>query len=153
MRQRSGWQSGISSLVRLAAMIPASLAAATASPFGSSESREAVSGATRSVASARSHDGARAASLPDVDHPDLTGLVQVRARSRPRKYRCPEASVRLAAGSSIPLGPMDRETRLEENEKLFREVNERVEQMQDGLLGARIRSGSASAATRPASTR
>jgi len=30
---------------------------------------------------------------------------------------------------------MDRETRLEENEKLFREVNERVEQMQDGLLG------------------
>jgi hypothetical protein len=43
--------------------------------------------------------------------------------------------VRLAAGSSIPLGPMDRETRLEENEKLFREVNERVEQMQNGLLG------------------
>jgi hypothetical protein len=30
---------------------------------------------------------------------------------------------------------MDRETRLEENEKLFREVSERVEQMQDRLLG------------------
>jgi hypothetical protein len=28
---------------------------------------------------------------------------------------------------------MDRKTRIEENEKLFREVNERVEQMQDSL--------------------
>jgi hypothetical protein len=28
---------------------------------------------------------------------------------------------------------MDRKTRIEENEKLFREVNERVEQIQDGL--------------------
>ena len=31
---------------------------------------------------------------------------------------------------------MDRNTRLEENEKLFREVNERVEQMQNGFSGA-----------------
>ena len=31
---------------------------------------------------------------------------------------------------------MDRKTRLEENEKLFREVNERVEQMQDSLQAA-----------------
>ncbi len=28
---------------------------------------------------------------------------------------------------------MDRKTRIEENEKLFREVNERVEQLQDSL--------------------
>jgi hypothetical protein len=31
---------------------------------------------------------------------------------------------------------MDQKTRLEENEKLFREVNERVEQIQDGLQAA-----------------
>jgi hypothetical protein len=31
---------------------------------------------------------------------------------------------------------MDRKTRSEENEKLFREVNERVEQMQDSLQAA-----------------
>jgi hypothetical protein len=31
---------------------------------------------------------------------------------------------------------MDRKTRIEENEKLFREVNERVEQMQDSLQAA-----------------
>ena len=31
---------------------------------------------------------------------------------------------------------MDRKTRIEENEKLFREVNERVEQMQDALQAA-----------------
>jgi hypothetical protein len=31
---------------------------------------------------------------------------------------------------------MDRKTRLEENEKLFREVNERVEQLQEGVSGA-----------------
>jgi hypothetical protein len=31
---------------------------------------------------------------------------------------------------------MDRKTRLEENEKLFREVNERVERMQNGFSGA-----------------
>jgi hypothetical protein len=30
---------------------------------------------------------------------------------------------------------MDRKTRLEENEKLLREVNERVEQMENGLCG------------------
>src|SRR5581483_426243 len=42
----SGWQSGIRSLVRFAAMIPASSAAARASPFGSSRSCAAVAGAT-----------------------------------------------------------------------------------------------------------
>jgi hypothetical protein len=31
---------------------------------------------------------------------------------------------------------MDRKTRIEENEKLFREVNERVEQMENGLQAA-----------------
>ena len=31
---------------------------------------------------------------------------------------------------------MDRNTRLEENEKLFREVNERIEQMQNGFSNA-----------------
>jgi hypothetical protein len=31
---------------------------------------------------------------------------------------------------------MDRKTRLEENEKLFREVNERVEEVQDSSHGA-----------------
>ena len=48
----SGWQSGISSLVRLAAMIPATCAVASASPFGSSRSRRAVSAAIRTSARA-----------------------------------------------------------------------------------------------------
>ena len=48
----SGWQSGISSLVRLAAMIPASWAVVSASPFGSSPRRATVSGAISTVARA-----------------------------------------------------------------------------------------------------
>ena len=40
-----GWQSGISSLVRFAAMIPASFAVVSASPFGRAPRRPAVSGA------------------------------------------------------------------------------------------------------------
>src|SRR5580765_1158625 len=47
-----GWQSGISSAVRFAAMMPASCAVASASPFGSSRSRRAVSGAIVTVAAA-----------------------------------------------------------------------------------------------------
>ena len=53
----SGWQSGISSAVRFAAMIPASCAVVSASPFGSSPSRAAVSGAIRTT---RARDGATA---------------------------------------------------------------------------------------------
>ncbi len=41
----SGWQSGISLLVSLAPMIPASFAVVSASPFGRSRSRREVSGA------------------------------------------------------------------------------------------------------------
>src|SRR5690349_7367304 len=48
----SGWQSGISSAVRFAAMIPASCAVASASPFGSPRSCRAVSGDMRTVAAA-----------------------------------------------------------------------------------------------------
>src|SRR4249919_594578 len=48
----SGWQSGISSLVRFAAMMPASCAVTSASPFGSSRSRRAVSGAICTAARA-----------------------------------------------------------------------------------------------------
>src|SRR5581483_742954 len=48
----SGWHKGMSSLVRLAAMIPASCAVVSASPFGSSRSRRAVSGAMRTLARA-----------------------------------------------------------------------------------------------------
>ena len=48
----SGWQSGISSAVRFAAMIPASWAVVSASPFGSSRSCRAVSGAMRTSAAA-----------------------------------------------------------------------------------------------------
>src|SRR5881397_1870703 len=46
----NGWQSGINSLVRFAAMMPASCAVVRASPFGSSRSRRAVSPAMRTVA-------------------------------------------------------------------------------------------------------
>src|SRR6266508_1223825 len=53
----SGWHSGISSLVRLAAMIPASCAAARASPFGSSRSRLAVAGVMRRLARATARLG------------------------------------------------------------------------------------------------
>ena len=48
----SGWQSGISSDVRFAAMIPASCAVASASPFGSARRRAAVSGAMCTTARA-----------------------------------------------------------------------------------------------------
>src|SRR5436190_4096466 len=58
----NGWHSGISSAVRFAAMIPATWAVASASPFGRSRSRRAVSGAMRT--SARATARRRETSLP-----------------------------------------------------------------------------------------
>ena len=73
----SGWQSGISSDVFFAAMIPASWAVASASPFGSSRRRRAVSGAIRTVAAAtaRRRESGFAA---DVHHLHVAGLADVR---------------------------------------------------------------------------
>ena len=67
----------MSSLVRFAAMIPASCAVASASPFGSSRSIRAVSAAMRT--SARATARRREIGLgADVDHPDRARLVDVR---------------------------------------------------------------------------
>ena len=73
----SGWQSGISSAVRFAAMIPASCAVVSASPFGRSRSRAAVSGAMRTT---RARDGTAALRrlAADVDHLHRAALVHVR---------------------------------------------------------------------------
>ena len=81
VRSGSGWQSGISSLVRFAAMIPATCAVASASPFGSSRRRRAVSGAIRTAAraTARRRESGFAA---DVDHPDVARSRR-HARGRP----------------------------------------------------------------------
>ena len=73
----SGWQSGISSRVRFAAMIPASCAVVSASPFGSSRRRCAVAGAmrTRPDATARRRDSG----LPPTSTiRTVSGLVDVR---------------------------------------------------------------------------
>src|SRR3954466_9712087 len=90
----SGWQSGISSLVRFAAWMPASLAVTSASPFGSEASCPTVSGATRTTARATARRRGRRLSpgathrprhrapagerlVADVHHPHLAGLVHV----------------------------------------------------------------------------
>ena len=67
----------MSSLVRFAAMIPASCAVASASPFGSSRRIRAVSGGHPHLGP---RDGAPAHRLlaADVDHADGARLVDVR---------------------------------------------------------------------------
>ena len=80
----SGWQSGISSDVRFAAMIPASCAVVSASPFGRSPSRATVSGCSSTT---RACDGAAALLrlAADVDHAHRAGLVDVRQLTHPAK--------------------------------------------------------------------
>ena len=75
-RQR-GWQSGMSSLVRFAAMIPATLRVASASPFGSSRRIRAVAAAIR-TRPGRPPGAAHRLLGADVDHPDGARLVDVR---------------------------------------------------------------------------
>ena len=58
-------------------MIPASCAVASASPFGSSRSRRAVSGAIRTVAR-RDRAPPRQRLAADVDHANRAGLVDMR---------------------------------------------------------------------------
>ena len=93
-----GWQSGISSAVRLAAWIPAIRAVADTSPLGSSPRSTAAA-----VAGAIRHDrrggGAAVARLlvAHVDHPRAPGVVEVGQlahrgailRRRPGDHRSP----------------------------------------------------------------
>ena len=76
----SGWQSGISSAVRFAAMIPASCAVTSASPFGSSRRRRAVSGG-HPHARRRDRTAPRDRLRADVDHANRRRTPR-RARAR-----------------------------------------------------------------------
>ena len=93
----SGWQSGISSDVRFAAMIPASCAVASASPFGSSRSCAAVSGA---ILHDRPRDGATALHRlgADVDHPHGARLVDVREVAHSPAPACAKVTSRRRRG-------------------------------------------------------
>src|SRR4051794_1537529 len=92
----SGWQSGISSLVRLAAMIPASCAVVSASPFGRSCSRFAVSGAIRTAprAVARRRESGFAPTLTICTAPVSSTCDSSLIESPPR--------CRLATGARAP---------------------------------------------------
>src|SRR4051794_10198344 len=90
----SGWQSGISSLVRFAAMIPASCAVTRASPFGNSRRRRAVSGAisTLARATARRRDrGLAPTSTMRTSPPSLRWLSSVIPGAMLAACRCRHA--------------------------------------------------------------
>ena len=87
-------------------MIPASCAVASASPFGSSRSRAAVSGAMRTVARATARRR-ESGFVADVDHPHGPRLVDVGEVAHRRRYRFAEVHA-ARAGAATPPRPSRR---------------------------------------------